>query len=635
MIRRHFSNKFAPRWIIFCCDLVLISFSFLFSFFLIRHLLVDLPSVIKFIPSVFINISVFLVCVLVFPIYRGIIRYSEINDILRVMKFALLQFTLWTVISAVDNKSVITEFVPVPVLIINLFTVIFTLVLFRLLVKEVYFIAQPKSLSNNKAIIYGAGSMGQITKKVLEQDSKNHTTVVGFIEDSSNKIGKNLEGLPIYAAGASDLKNILSIKQITQLYIAIDKLSVNKKIAITDICAPLKIKINLIPHAREWSNGLFQKAQVKELNIEDLLERDEISLPHSMLLDTYRGMTVLVTGAAGSIGSEICRQIANFDFKKLVILDQSESGLFDLEYELKKKAMKLPVHIEVASVRDAAKLKKIFAYYKPDFVFHAAAYKHVPLMEVFTSEAVLTNVFGSKIVADMALAYGVRKFVMVSTDKAVNPTNVMGATKRISEIYIQSLSDLDNHNTEFITTRFGNVLGSAGSVVATFKKQIGAGGPVTITHPDITRYFMTIPEASKLVLEAGKIGESGDILLFDMGQPVKILDLANKMIQLAGFKEGDIPIVHSGLRPGEKMFEELFKDSEEFAETYHPRILRARKARGFHDDFVLLLKELEQAALIHNNDIIPYILQKMLPEFKSHSGLATKSLQKSTRADKV
>ncbi len=570
-----------------------------------------------------------MVCILVFPIYRGIIRYSEINDILRIIKFALLQLTIWLCIYGVDNKSIVTEFIPIPLLIINLFTVIFALVLFRLLVKEIYFRAQPKSPNAiNKVFIYGAGSMGQITKKVLEQDLKNHTAVVGFIEDSAYKIGKNLEGLPIYNAGSPGLRRILMQKQVNQLYIAIDKLTVEKKIAISDVCAPLNIKINVIPHANQWSNGLFQKKQVKELNIEELLERDEISLPHSMLQDTYRATTVLVTGAAGSIGSEICRQLAQLDFKKLILLDQSESGLFDLEFELKRKGLKLPLQVEVASVRDAAKLKQVFSHNRPDFVFHAAAYKHVPLMEIFTSEAVLTNIFGSKLVADMAVSYGVKKFVMISTDKAVNPTNVMGATKRISEIYIQSLSDQLNHRTEFITTRFGNVLGSAGSVVATFKKQINAGGPVTVTHPDITRYFMTIPEASKLVLEAGKIGESGDILLFDMGKPVKILDLAKRMIQLAGLKPDEISIVHSGLRPGEKMYEELFKDSEEFAETYHPRILRAKKSCGLSDDFNAMLIKLEQAALAHSNDIIPYILQKMLPEFES-KGLSKKSLLKS------
>ncbi len=570
----------------------------------------------------------YLVGILAFPLYRGIIRYSEINDILRIIKFALLQFIVWVVIHLIAKTTALIEFVPITLLIINLFTVIFTLALFRILVKEIYFRSQPKSQNANRAIIYGAGSMGQITKKVLEQDAKNHTMVVAFIEDSWYKIGKNLEGLPIYNAASPDLEKILKLKQVNQLYIAIDKLTVEKKIFISDVCAPLNIKINVIPHAKQWSGGLFQKKQVKELNIEELLERDEISLPHSILQNTYNNNIVLVTGAAGSIGSEICRQLTQFDFKKLILLDQSESGLFDLEFELKRKGLKSPLQIEVASVRDAAKLKKIFSHNRPDFVFHAAAYKHVPLMEIFTSEAVLTNVFGSKLIADMALAYGVRKFVMISTDKAVNPTNIMGATKRISEIYIQSLSN-QNLKTEFITTRFGNVLGSAGSVVATFKKQIDAGGPITVTHPEITRYFMTIPEASKLVLEAGKIGESGDILLFDMGEPVKIIDLAKKMIQLAGLKPDEISIVYSGLRPGEKMYEELFKDSEEFAKTYHPRILRAKKSSGLNEDFNSLLGELEQAALAHNNDIIPYILQKMLPEFRSSLGLQKKSLYKS------
>jgi FlaA1/EpsC-like NDP-sugar epimerase len=563
------------------------------------------------------NAFIYVVCVLFFPIYRGIIRYSEINDIFRIIKFASLQFLLWVSVCLIDSNTYITASVPVPLLIINLFSVIFILVLFRLLVKEIYFRAQPKSDNINKAIIYGAGAMGQITKRVLEQDVKNRTLVVGFIEDSTYKIGKNLGGLPIYSATSSQLTHLFRLKQINQLYIAIDKLTVEKKIAISDICAPLNIKINVIPHASQWSGGLFQKRQVRELNIEELLERDEISLPHNMLQGTYSGMTILVTGAAGSIGSEICRQLLKFDFKKLILLDQAESGLFDLEFELRKKGkgLKTNIQIEVASVRDPAKLKKVFSHNKPDFVFHAAAYKHVPLMETFTSEAVLTNIFGSKLVADMAIAYQTKKFVMVSTDKAVNPTNVMGATKRISEIYIQSLCDRIDLKTEFITTRFGNVLGSAGSVVATFKKQIDEGGPVTVTHPKVTRYFMTIPEASKLVLEAGKIGESGDILLFDMGKPVKIIDLAKKMIQLAGYKPEDIPIVHTGLRPGEKMYEELFKDSEKFAETYHPRILRAKKSSDSNGQFSLLLKELEQAAYSHNNEIIPYILGKMLPEF--------------------
>lgn len=620
MLKRFFKNKYAPRWIIFCCDLILVTTAFLFSYFL-RHLFLDIKGISAIVPAILLNALIFGICVLFFPIYKGIIRYSEINDIFRIIKFSGLQLVLWLGIFILDTQSVITNSFHLPFLITNFFSVIFILVLFRLLIKEVYSkAAVSKSVVMSKTIIYGAGEMGQVTKQILEQDIKNKTVVVGFIEDSPSKIGKNLGGLPIYKASGIRLSALLKQKQVTDLYIAIDKLSVEKKIAITDICSPLNIKINVIPHASEWRGGYFEKKQVKELNIEDLLERDEISLPYDMLQDTYKESTILVTGAAGSIGSEICRQLARFTFKKLILLDQSESGLFDLEFELKKNN-KQQLRVEVASIRDAAKMKKVFSMHKPDFVFHAAAYKHVPLMETFTSEAVLTNIFGTKVVADLAMAFNVKKFVMVSTDKAVNPSNVMGTTKRISEIYIQSLSDRNDSQTEFITTRFGNVLGSAGSVVRTFNKQIKAGGPITITHPDITRYFMTIPEASKLVLEAGKIGESGDILLFDMGTPVKIMDLAKRMIQLAGLKPADIAIVQTGLRPGEKMYEELFKDSEEFAETYHPRILRAKKSPNANNEFASLMVELREAAVVHNNEIIPFILRKMVPEFTSAGAL--------------
>ena len=613
-------NKFAPRWIIFCCDFIIISGIFLFSYFLVRRFLFDLPHFIDFLPDLFINALIFIFCIFVFPIYKGIIRFSEINDILRIIKFACLQFGLWLALYFASDNGLIVKTVPLSLLIINLFGVIFALVSFRLLVKEIYFKAMSKRSVTNKAIIYGAGSMGQVAKKVLEQDIKNNTVVVGFIDDSPAKIGKNLEGLPIYNASGEKLVDILKDKEINQLFIGIDKLSVERKIAITDICLPLNIKMNVIPHASQWAGGLFQNNQVKELNIEELLERNEIVLPNDILQETYQNLTVLVTGAAGSIGSEICRQLAKVHFKKLVLLDQSESGLFDLEYELKHKDKRnLELHIEIASVRDRARMKKVFSGYKPDIVFHAAAYKHVPLMEVFPCEAILTNIFGTKLIAELSLAYNVKKFVLISTDKAVNPTNIMGATKRISEMFIQDLSDHENSSTQFITTRFGNVLGSAGSVVATFKKQINAGGPITITHPEITRYFMTIPEASKLVSEAGKIGRSGDILLFDMGKPVKIIDLATKMIQLAGLRPiEDIAIVQTQLRPGEKMFEELFKDSEEFIKTDHPRILKAKKSSNLNTDFSSLLEDLETEALSHNNEVIPFILRKMLPEFNPY-----------------
>ena len=633
MPNRFFIN-FAPRWIIFCCDIVLISISFISSFFLVRHLSVNTPDLINFLPGLITNLAISIVCIVVFAIYKGIIRYSETRDIVRIIKFAFLQFALWALIFFADKRNVLTGNVSFDLLVINLFAVIFMLVAFRLLVKEIYFMAQAKPNPENKTLIFGAGMMGQITRKVLEQDAKINTTLIGFIDDSHNKIGKKLEGVQIYSAAGSHLTRLFREKGITQLYIAIDKLTVERKIEISDLCAPFKIKVNVVPHAKEWSGGLFQKKQVKEMNIEELLQRDEIILPNDLSKTNYNNATILVTGAAGSIGSEICRQLIGHNVKKLIMLDQAESGLFDLEYELRQKGMApKDMHVEVASVRDYMRIKKVFLTYQPDIVFHVAAYKHVPLMEFFCSEAVLTNIFGTKVIADLAMLNNAKKFVLVSTDKAVNPTNVMGATKRVSEIYIQSLNDRIESNTEFITTRFGNVLGSAGSVVATFKKQIAEGGPVTLTHPDITRYFMTIPEAAKLVLEAGKIGKSSDILLFDMGKPVKILDLATRMIQLAGFVPGkEIAIQYTQLRPGEKMYEELFKDSEEFAPTDHPKILRAKKSSDTNPNFYALLNKLETVAMAHSTELIAPLLSKMLPEF-NHAINKTKKLPAIDKAD--
>lgn len=615
MPKRYLQN-FAPRWIIFCCDIILISVSFSFSFFLVNKLSIDKVDIYGFWPALFFNVVIGTVCFATLSIYKGIIRYSELKDVIRIIKFAFLQFGCWSAVYLINPKTVITATVSVPLLLINLFVVIFLLVSFRLLVKEIYFrAAQNKASSKHRTLIFGAGMMGQITKRVLEQDNNMNTTLVGFIDDSYYKIGKKIGDLPIYNAVDPHLTKLIKEKGITQIYIAINQLSEERKIALADVCAPFKIKINVVPHANQWSGGLFQRNQVREMNIEELLQRDEIIIPNNLSGANYQDATILVTGAAGSIGSEICRQLTRHKLSRLIMLDQSESGLFDLEYELRQTSF-TNMNVEVASAKDYQRLKKIFATYKPTVVFHVAAYKHVPLMEEFPSEAVLTNIFGTKVVADLSVLFSVKTFVLVSTDKAVNPTNVMGATKRISEIYIQSLNDRFESNTSFITTRFGNVLGSAGSVVATFKKQIAEGGPVTITHPDITRYFMTIPEAAKLVLEAGKIGKTGDILVFDMGKPVRVLDLATRMIQLAGYVPGkDIAIKYTQLRPGEKMYEELFKESEQLAATDHPKILRAKKATNQNPEFYNLLNELQETAKTHNNEAIIKLLSTLLPEF--------------------
>jgi FlaA1/EpsC-like NDP-sugar epimerase len=609
-------QSFAPRWIIFCCDIILISVSFSFAFFIINKFSIDKVDIYGFWPALMFNVLIGTLCFSLLSIYKGIIRYSELKDVIRIIKFAFLQFGCWSSVYLINPRNFITATVSVPQLLINLFVVIFLLVSFRLLVKEIYFrAAQNKTTSKQNTLIFGAGMMGQITKKVLEQDNNLHINLVGFIDDSSYKIGKKIGDLPIYNAVDPHLSRIIKEKNISQIYIAINQLSVERKIALADVCAPFKIKINVVPHANQWSGGLFQKKQVREMNIEELLQRDEIIIPNNLSGANYQDATILVTGAAGSIGSEICRQLTRHKLNRLIMLDQSESGLFDLEYELRQTGFD-NMNVEVASAKDQPRLKKIFAHYKPTVVFHVAAYKHVPLMEEFPSEAVLTNIFGTKTVADLALLFSVKTFVLVSTDKAVNPTNVMGATKRISEIYIQSLNDRFESNTNFITTRFGNVLGSAGSVVATFKKQIAEGGPITITHPDITRYFMTIPEAAKLVLEAGKIGKTGDILVFDMGKPVRVLDLATRMIQLAGLIPGkDISIKYTQLRPGEKMYEELFKESEQLAPTDHPKILRAKKAVNKNPEFYNLLNELYEMAKAHNSEEIVKQLGILLPEF--------------------
>ena len=621
MTKRLLKN-FAPRWIIFCCDIILISGSFIFSFFLVHHLSVHAPDLIAFFPGLITNLAISVVCIVVFSIYKGIIRYSEIKDILRIIKFSFLQFGIWVFIYLADGKHLVSAKVSIAMLLINLFAVMFILVAFRLLVKEVYFMAQSKPNPVHRTLIFGAGMMGQITKKVLEQDAKINTTLVGFIDDSSYKIGKKLEGLPIYNAAGSQLTKLFKKKGITQIYIAVDRLTVDRKIELTDLCAPFKIKVNLVPPANQWSGGSFQKKQVKEMNIEELLQRDEIVLPSNLSKANYQNATILVTGAAGSIGSEICRQLIGHNVKKLIMLDQSESGLFDLEYELKQKGMQQPMQIEVASVRDYLRIKGVFINFKPDVVFHVAAYKHVPLMEYFSSEAVLTNVFGTKLIADLSMLHDVKKFVFVSTDKAVNPTNIMGATKRVSEIYIQSLNDRIESNTEFITTRFGNVLGSAGSVVATFKKQIAQGGPVTLTHPDITRYFMTIPEACRLVLEAGSMGEGGEIFIFDMGKSVKILELAKKMIRLSGLvPHQDIAIEFSGLRPGEKLYEELLNDMENTMPTHHEKIMVAQvREYNFHS-ISKHIKELIQLSCEYKDRQVVVKMKEIVPEFKSNNSV--------------
>jgi FlaA1/EpsC-like NDP-sugar epimerase len=378
-----------------------------------------------------------------------------------------------------------------------------------------------------------------------------------------------------------------------------------------------------VPPVTNWINGELSFNQIKSIKIEDLLERDPIKLDDLAISAQLKNKVVLITGAAGSIGSELARQCANYSPKKIYLLDQAESPLHELELEFNEKFKDTAFEVVIADIRNIERLKHVFNSFQPQIVFHAAAYKHVPMMENNPSESIFTNILGTKNTADLANEFKVERFVFVSTDKAVNPTNVMGASKRIAEIYIQSLGK--KSQTKFITTRFGNVLGSNGSVIPRFKKQIEEGGPITITHPDITRYFMTIPEASQLVLEAGSIGKGGEIFVFNMGKSVKILDLARKMILLSGLKENrDIKIIFTGLRPGEKLFEELLADTENTLPTHHDQILIGKVREYDYEEVKNIINELIKLFNTQNNELIVQRMKDLVPEFKSNNSVFQK-----------
>ena len=432
------------------------------------------------------------------------------------------------------------------------------------------------------------------------------------------KAGKKLEGINIYRS--SGLEQLLQRRTIDRLIIAKRDLPAERKREVVELGLKYDIAVLEVPRFESWINGELSVRQIRKVNIEDLLERDTIKLNEEELSKQILNKSVLVTGAAGSIGSEIVRQLTRFKPSKIVLFDQAESPLYDIELELREEFQFFDAEIVIGDMRDKERMENVFSVLRPDLVYHAAAYKHVPMMENNPSEAIKTNVFGTANVAELAVRYGAERFVMVSTDKAVNPTNVMGASKRIAEIYIQSLDK--KSKTSFITTRFGNVLGSNGSVIPRFKRQIEAGGPVTVTHPEITRYFMTIPEACQLVLQAGALGNGGEIFVFDMGESVKIVDLARKMIKLSGYKLGnDINISFTGLRPGEKLYEELLNVKENTLPTVHPRIMIAKVREYSHSEVVELVSEFHPYLQEKDNFGIVRHMKVMVPEFRSKNSV--------------
>lgn len=562
-----------PRWIVFGLDIVLIILSLVLSY-LVRFDF-SIPEIevktFRFVfPFVILTQITF---ILIFKTYAGIIRYTSTRDAFRMMLMIGSGSVFMAIVNQITNITLQHYMVPYTIIIIDSLFCGFFMIVGRLLVRVVYAeISNPSGLKE-WVIIYGAGQLGLITKRALDRDAGTKYRVLAFVDDNKALRGKKIEGIEIFNS-EGDLENLLKMNDVKQLIIAINKISAHRKAAVIEKCLQFKTKVLTVPAVTNWISGELRYSQIKNVKIEDLLDRDEIDLNIERLKQEIDNKRILITGAAGSIGGEIVRQLAAFKPEMLLLAEIAESPLYELELELHDNYPHLNFKPLIADVRNEMRMREIFLQFKPQIIYHAAAYKHVPMMELNPAEAVKTNVFGTKVVADLAVEFEAEKFVMVSTDKAVNPTNIMGASKRIAEIYTQSLGK--HSKTRFITTRFGNVLGSNGSVIPIFKKQIDLGKPITVTHPDITRFFMTIPEACQLVMEAGAIGQGGEIFIFDMGTPVKIAELAKKMIQLSGLTEGkDIEIKYTGLRPGEKLYEELLHNKENTGPTHHEKIMIA------------------------------------------------------------
>ncbi|MBN7813459.1 polysaccharide biosynthesis protein [Algoriphagus sp. H41] len=559
--------------------------------------------------------------------YEGIVRHTGFRDGSNIFKTVVINFVLLVFLNYFNGNLLNDRFLlPTSVLVIASLSAMFMLIFYRLLVKEL-FVYLKNGFAEREfrhAVIFGAGEAGIIAQEAIKKDSKSQMNIVAFLDDDPKKEGKNIDGKRIYKS-LEDLEKLVELFGVTDLIIAVRDLSVSRKNEIIDACLKYNVSVSMVPPVDQWINGGLTAGAIREIKIEDLLSREQIILDNPRIEEDLRGKVVLVTGAAGSIGSELCRQISHYHPKLIILLDIAESPLYDVEQEFREHRPGCAIKVILGDVRNKKKMKEVFREFKPKVVFHAAAYKHVPMMENYPEEAIQSNVIGTKVLADLSVLAQVEKFVFVSTDKAVNPTNVMGASKRAAEMYVQALNQyLDTHHkkihTRFITTRFGNVLGSNGSVIPLFKKQILNGGPITVTHPEITRYFMTIPEACQLVLEAGVMGDGGEIYVFDMGEPVKILDLAKKMIQLSGKKvDVDIKIQFSGLREGEKLFEELLNDFETVKITHHPKIKIAQVLPSSYHRIDGQIEFFQELIGKNNETDLVRHLKALVPEFISNS----------------
>ncbi len=605
-----------PRWMVFVFDVCVCAFSLALSYNLRFNF--SIPDVEwNLMPMAFYSImSVRIISFAISKTYKGIIRHTGYKDSQRIFITLLAGSAVVGLGNLIAYRVSGRYLAPYSILIIDFISSVFLLTTVRIVVKSLYLELRRNNSDRTQVIIMGAGEEGLVVKHALERDAGINFKVIAFIDDNLKLRNRKLESVQVFHT-QTDLEDLLRANQVTSLIIA-QKLSIDRINELIELCIKFNTKVQMVPASSNWLNGRLSFSQIKEINIEDLLERDPIKLDINEIRNELSDKVILITGAAGSIGSEMVRQVIQFRPAKVVLVDISESPLYDLELELKETLAGNIIESVIADIRNADRMRRVFDYFRPDKVFHAAAYKHVPVMEINPSEAVLTNVKGTKIIADLSVEYGVKKFVMVSTDKAVNPTNVMGASKRVAEIYCQSLNQVGE--TRFITTRFGNVLGSAGSVIPRFKKQIEQGLPVTVTHPDITRFFMTIPEACQLVLEASVMGKGGEIFIFDMGKPVKIADLARRMIKLSGFEpDKDIKIIYTGLRPGEKLYEELLNKQEDTLATHHSKILIAKVRTYPFNEISKQVNELTELFKTQNNFTIVSKMKEIVPEYISNN----------------
>lgn len=612
-----------PRLFILVIDCIICVLSILFAYLLRFNFTIPETEIATFHRVIPFVLSVRLASFLFFRSYAGIIRYTSTRDAFRLLFVLGAGSLLFAISNLVSFQLIDIYMVPFSIIIIDYLFTVFVMVSGRLIVKVAYMELKNPTREKTGVIIYGAGEAGLITKRTLDRDKGTRYKVAAFVDDDLKKSGKKLEGIRIYPP--SKLDELQQTNDIKHLVIAIQNISAIRKQQIVEACIKYNTRVLNVPPVRSWINGELSFKQIRKINIEDLLGRDTIKLDMAKIKREITGKTILVTGAAGSIGSELIRQILPFKPRTLVLLDMAESPLYELELEAKEIIIHHTTSLEIVigDIRNFERMQNVFNTFKPDIVYHAAAYKHVPVMENNPSESILNNVMGTKIIADLAIEYNVEKFVMISTDKAVNPTNIMGATKRIAEIYTQSLNT--RSRTKFITTRFGNVLGSNGSVIPRFKKQLEAGQPLTVTHPDVTRFFMTISEACQLVLEASAMGNGGEIFIFDMGTSVKISDLAKKMIQLSGLELGkDIQIIYTGLRPGEKLYEELLANEENTLPTHHAKIMIAKVKEYDFETITYEINDLISLFNAQDNDAIVRKMKDIVPEFVSMNSIYEK-----------